>query len=177
MTPHPHPHHTPPADSDSWGSSGSSPTSDSWGSDNADGGSGSGPGGARGYPQRVGSAPPPSPSSGGGGGGLGGMLPGAGAGAGAGGGPGGVYAPYYFNIGSVESFERKLEQVQREMGLAPRDFIPVQYVNETNWAVELVSAGQGQGRAGHGQGQGRALQCSAVCSLPLESTSRCPCLC
>lgn len=65
-------------------------------------------------------------------------MGGVGVGAGAGGGPGGVYAPYYFNIGSVESFERKLEQVQREMGLHPRDFIPVQYVNETNWAVELV---------------------------------------
>jgi hypothetical protein len=85
----------------------------------------------------VGSVPPPSSSGGGVGGGLGGILPG-GAG-GAGGGPGGVYAPYYFNIGSVESFERKLEQVQRDMGLPPRDFIPVQYVNETNWAVELVS--------------------------------------
>jgi AFG3 family protein len=57
---------------------------------------------------------------------------------GVGGGPGGVYAPYYFNIGSVESFERKLEQVQREMGVLPRDLIPVQYVNETNWAVEVV---------------------------------------
>jgi hypothetical protein len=24
------------------------------------------------------------------------------------------------------------------MGINPRDFIPVQYVNETNWAVESV---------------------------------------
>lgn len=47
-------------------------------------------------------------------------------------------APFYFTIGSVESFERKLEQVQRDMGIHPRDFIPVQYVNETNWAAELV---------------------------------------
>lgn len=48
-------------------------------------------------------------------------------------------APYYFTIGSVESFERKLEQVQRDMGIHPRDFIPVQYVTETNWAAEFVS--------------------------------------
>jgi hypothetical protein len=48
-------------------------------------------------------------------------------------------APFYFTIGSVESFERKLEQVQRDMSIHPRDFIPVQYVNETNWAAELVS--------------------------------------
>jgi len=49
-------------------------------------------------------------------------------------------APFYFTIGSVESFERKLEQVQRDMGIHPRDFIPVQYINETNWAAELVSS-------------------------------------
>lgn len=47
--------------------------------------------------------------------------------------------PYFFTIGSVETFERKLEQVQRDLGIAPRDFIPVQYVNETNWLNELVS--------------------------------------
>lgn len=96
-------------------------------------GAGPSPGG---YPQRLPSSSGGGPSSTGGG--LGGLMGGVGPGAGVGGGPGGVYAPYYFNIGSVESFERKLEQVQREMGLAPRDFIPVQYVNETNWAVELV---------------------------------------
>lgn len=55
--------------------------------------------------------------------------------------PGGaaVSPPYFFTIGSVETFERKLEQVQRDLGIAPRDFIPVQYVNETNWLNELVS--------------------------------------
>ncbi len=47
-------------------------------------------------------------------------------------------APFYFTIGSVESFERKLEIAQRELGIASKDFIPVQYVSETNWGSELL---------------------------------------
>jgi len=43
---------------------------------------------------------------------------------------------YHFAIGSVEIFERKLEAAQRALGVEPRDFIPVQYVNETNWMAE-----------------------------------------
>mmetsp|Transcript_13459 Transcript_13459/g.20095 ORF Transcript_13459/g.20095 Transcript_13459/m.20095 type:complete len:627 (-) Transcript_13459:229-2109(-) len=43
---------------------------------------------------------------------------------------------YHFAIGSVEIFERKLEAAQRELGIEPRDFIPVQYVTETNWLAE-----------------------------------------
>ncbi len=46
---------------------------------------------------------------------------------------------YRFSIGSVESFERKLEETQRELGIAPRNFVPVQYANETNWKSELIS--------------------------------------
>jgi len=45
---------------------------------------------------------------------------------------------YHFSIGSVESFERKLEETQRELGIAPRDFVPVQYANETSWGIELL---------------------------------------
>lgn len=45
---------------------------------------------------------------------------------------------YYFTIGSVESFERKLEAAQRELGIHPRDFIPVQYVAETSWISEAM---------------------------------------
>ena len=45
---------------------------------------------------------------------------------------------YYFNIGSVESFERKLELTQRELGIDTQDFIPVQYIAETNWGSELL---------------------------------------
>jgi AFG3 family protein len=46
-------------------------------------------------------------------------------------------AAYYFSIGSVESFERKLEAAQKELGISSRDFIPVQYVQETSWASQL----------------------------------------
>ena len=52
-----------------------------------------------------------------------------------------AYTPYYFAIGSVESFERKLEEAQRSLGISPRDFIPVMYVNETSWMTELVRFG------------------------------------
>ena len=47
---------------------------------------------------------------------------------------------YHFYIGSVESLEEKLTQAQQELGIAPRDYIPVQYVSETNWTVELVKS-------------------------------------
>jgi hypothetical protein len=47
-------------------------------------------------------------------------------------------APFYFNIGTVETFERKLEEAQRALGIAPRDFIPVIYVNETSWSQEFM---------------------------------------
>jgi AFG3 family protein len=45
---------------------------------------------------------------------------------------------YYFTIGSIESFERKLEIAQRELGISTQDFVPVQYVSETNWGSELM---------------------------------------
>jgi AFG3 family protein len=48
-------------------------------------------------------------------------------------------AAYFFSIGSVESFERKLEAAQKELGIASRDFIPVQYVSETSWSSQLGS--------------------------------------
>jgi len=38
---------------------------------------------------------------------------------------------YYFQIGSVEAFERQLAEAQRELQIDPRDFVPVQYVNRT----------------------------------------------
>eukprot|EP00873_Tetraselmis_striata_P027826 jgi/Tetstr1/448090/TSEL_035389.t1 len=50
---------------------------------------------------------------------------------------GGVYK-YYFNIGSIESFERKLEDAQAAMGWASDEFIPVTYVNELSWTSELL---------------------------------------
>jgi hypothetical protein len=33
---------------------------------------------------------------------------------------------FHFNIGSIDSFERKLEDAQKSMGLQPRDYIPVE---------------------------------------------------
>jgi AFG3 family protein len=45
---------------------------------------------------------------------------------------------YYFNIGSVESFERKLEDAQDTLGVDPHDYIPVTYVSEMSWQQELL---------------------------------------
>ena len=47
---------------------------------------------------------------------------------------------YHFNIGSVEAFEEKLSRAQQDLGIAPRDFVPVRYVEETNWAMELLKS-------------------------------------
>ena len=44
---------------------------------------------------------------------------------------------YSFNIGSVETFERKLEEVQEDMGVDPRNLVPVTYVTEVSWMQEL----------------------------------------
>jgi AFG3 family protein len=45
---------------------------------------------------------------------------------------------YYFNIGSIDSFERKLEDAQDTLGADPRDYIPVTYVSEMSWQQELL---------------------------------------
>jgi len=47
---------------------------------------------------------------------------------------------YHFNIGSVESFEDKLTHSQQELGISPRDYVPVQYASETNWGMELIKS-------------------------------------
>eukprot|EP00586_Coscinodiscus_wailesii_P001856 CAMPEP_0172479356 /NCGR_PEP_ID=MMETSP1066-20121228/3886_1 /TAXON_ID=671091 /ORGANISM="Coscinodiscus wailesii, Strain CCMP2513" /LENGTH=379 /DNA_ID=CAMNT_0013239755 /DNA_START=135 /DNA_END=1270 /DNA_ORIENTATION=+ len=47
---------------------------------------------------------------------------------------------YYFTIGSVESFEDKLTKTQEELGVSPRDYVPVKYTTETNWAMELFKS-------------------------------------
>lgn len=44
---------------------------------------------------------------------------------------------YYFNIGSVESFEEKLEEAQETLGIDPHNYVPVTYVSEMNWFQEL----------------------------------------
>ncbi|XAR68935.1 hypothetical protein NMG60_11000351 [Bertholletia excelsa] len=45
---------------------------------------------------------------------------------------------YYFNIGSVESFEEKLEEAQKALGIDPHNFVPVTYVSELNWFQEIM---------------------------------------
>eukprot|EP00934_Nitzschia_sp_Nitz4_P008166 Nitzschia sp. Nitz4//scaffold5_size260463//237077//239735//NITZ4_001029-RA/size260463-augustus-gene-0.23-mRNA-1//1//CDS//3329555481//8156//frame0 len=45
---------------------------------------------------------------------------------------------YHFYIGSIESFEEKLSKAQGH--IHPRDWIPVQYVNEVNLFVEFIKA-------------------------------------
>lgn len=43
----------------------------------------------------------------------------------------------------MDTFERKLEESQRRLGIDPRDFIPVQYVTETSRSKGLMSAFMG----------------------------------
>ncbi|KAL4587320.1 hypothetical protein LXL04_000189 [Taraxacum kok-saghyz] len=45
---------------------------------------------------------------------------------------------YYFNIGSVETFEEKLEEAQEALGIDPHNYVPVTYSSETNWGQELI---------------------------------------
>lgn len=45
---------------------------------------------------------------------------------------------YYFNIGSVDTFEEKLEEAQEALGIDPHNYIPVTYSSETNWIQELI---------------------------------------
>ena len=51
---------------------------------------------------------------------------------------GGQNVSYYFSLGNVGGFERKLEQAQEELGVAPREYLPVTYEAETSWAGELL---------------------------------------
>merc|ERR1712151_1178591 len=47
---------------------------------------------------------------------------------------------FHFHIGSVESFEEKLRVAQKELKYLPRDYIPVQYINETNYVTEVIKS-------------------------------------
>ncbi|KAF2455982.1 peptidase family M41-domain-containing protein [Lineolata rhizophorae] len=48
---------------------------------------------------------------------------------------------YYFTIGSVEAFERKLDQAQNELGIPSSDRIPVAYSEEVPWLPYIFSFG------------------------------------
>lgn len=45
---------------------------------------------------------------------------------------------FFFNIGSVESFEEKLEEAQEVLGIDPHNYVPVTYVSEMVWYQELM---------------------------------------
>lgn len=46
---------------------------------------------------------------------------------------------YYFTIGSVEAFERKLDDAQKELGIPSHERIPVSYKEEISYVGTLVS--------------------------------------
>lgn len=48
---------------------------------------------------------------------------------------------YYFTIGSVESFDRRLDEAQNELGIPSHERIPVSYVDEVSWFGAFMSLG------------------------------------
>ena len=48
---------------------------------------------------------------------------------------------YFFSIGSVEAFERKLEDAQKELNIPSSERIPVSYSEEISWFGTLLSLG------------------------------------
>lgn len=50
----------------------------------------------------------------------------------------GSYSKYYFSIGSVDTFERRLEDAQKSLGIPPQDYVPVMYTSETDYLHEIV---------------------------------------
>lgn len=48
---------------------------------------------------------------------------------------------YYFSIGSVEAFERRVEDAQNELGIPGSEKLPISYHEEGSWANVLLSFG------------------------------------
>lgn len=48
---------------------------------------------------------------------------------------------YYFSIGSVEAFERRVDEAQSELGIPQTERIPVSYHEEGSWANTLFAFG------------------------------------
>ncbi|PLB33417.1 ATP-dependent metallopeptidase FtsH/Yme1/Tma family protein [Aspergillus candidus] len=46
---------------------------------------------------------------------------------------------YYFSIGSVDTFERRLDEAQDELHIPSSERIPVSYVEETSWGPVIMS--------------------------------------
>ena len=40
---------------------------------------------------------------------------------------------FHFNIGSIDSFDRKMEEAQEDLGWATDSFVPITYTNELSW--------------------------------------------
>jgi AFG3 family protein len=51
---------------------------------------------------------------------------------------GGTSKLYYFNIGSMESFEEKITKAQAASSIHPESWVEIQYVTRTNWMVEFI---------------------------------------
>jgi AFG3 family protein len=48
---------------------------------------------------------------------------------------------YYFSIGSIDAFERRLDEAQSELGIPSSERIPVSYASEGMWTNMLVAFG------------------------------------
>ncbi|KAE9964565.1 hypothetical protein EG328_010354 [Venturia inaequalis] len=48
---------------------------------------------------------------------------------------------YYFTLGSVEAFERKLDDAQSELGIPSSERIPVAYTDDVPWLATILSFG------------------------------------
>ena len=48
---------------------------------------------------------------------------------------------YFFTIGSVEAFERRLDEAQKELGIPSSERLPVSYTSEVSWGSTLISLG------------------------------------
>ena len=48
---------------------------------------------------------------------------------------------YYFTIGSVEAFERRLDEAQNNLGISTSERIPVAYTKQMSWTSALLSFG------------------------------------
>ena len=47
---------------------------------------------------------------------------------------------YYFTIGSLDAFENRLEQAQRDLGINQKEFIPIKYESGLDIGIEVLSA-------------------------------------
>lgn len=45
---------------------------------------------------------------------------------------------FFFNIGSVDAFERNMEEAQASLGYKSEELVPITYVSEISWQAELV---------------------------------------